>query len=240
MTSFKKNYLIIIPTYNEKNNIYFILNKISKCIKFKHDILFVDDNSNDGTLDLIKNINSKKIFLLKRKKKLGIGSAHKDGIKYGYKNKYRYIITMDCDGTHDPKYINKMLKLVNTEDLIITNRFGVKNSLSEWNILRKIITSFRYFLVAFLFNTKLDSSGAYRLYNCKRIRLKDILLAKNDGYIFFTESTIIINKIYKVSQIPVLLPKRYAGSSKMTFTNIIFGFFNIFYIYLRIHLFNQK
>ena len=147
---------------------------------------------------------------------------------------------MDCDGTHDPKYINKMLKLVNTEDLIITNRFGVKNSLSEWNILRKIITSFRYFLVAFLFNTKLDSSGAYRLYNCKRIRLKDILLAKNDGYIFFTESTIIINKIYNVSQIPVLLPKRYAGSSKMTFTNIIFGFFNIFYIYLRIHLFNQK
>jgi glycosyltransferase involved in cell wall biosynthesis len=65
MTSFKKNCLIIIPTYNEKNNIYFILNKISKYIKFKHDILFVDDNSYDGTLDLIKNINSKKIFLLK-------------------------------------------------------------------------------------------------------------------------------------------------------------------------------
>jgi len=240
MTSFKKNYLIIIPTYNEKNNIKFIVNKISKNIKFNYDILFVDDNSKDGTLKVINDIKSKKIFLLKRKNKLGIGSAHKDGIKYGYKNKYNYIITMDCDGTHDPKYINKMIKLLGVNDLIITNRYGIKDSLAEWSFFRKLVTTFRYLLVKLLFNTDLDSSGAYRCYDCKKIKLKDILSAKNNGYIFFTESTIIINNLYKISQIPILLPKRYAGSSKMRFIDILFGFFNILYIYFKIHLFNQK
>ena len=240
MTPFKKEYLIIIPTYNEKNNIKFIVNKISKSIKFRHNILFVDDNSKDGTLEVINNIKSKKILLFKRKKKLGIGSAHKDGIKYGYQNRYRYIITMDCDGTHDPKYINKMIKLLNLNNLIITNRYGIKNALVEWSFFRKLVTSFRYFLVKLLFNTDLDSSGAFRCYDCKNIKLRDILSAKNNGYIFFTESTIIMNRIYKVAQIPILLPKRYAGSSKMRLIDIFFGFFSIFYIYFKIHFLNKK
>ena len=147
---------------------------------------------------------------------------------------------MDCDGTHNPRYINKMIKLLSMNDLIITNRYGIKNSLQEWSFFRKLVTNFRYLLVSLLFNTDLDSSGAYRCYDCKKIKLKDILSAKNNGYIFFTESTIIINKIYKISQIPILLPKRYAGLSKMRFIDIFFGFFNIFYIYLKIHLFNKK
>ena len=110
-----------------KKNIMFIVNRINKCIKFKHKILFIDDNSNDGTIQKIKNLKSKNILLIKRQKKLGIGSAHKFGIKYAYKHNYTHLITMDCDGTHDPAYINKMLKLLQHNDLVITNRFGSKN-----------------------------------------------------------------------------------------------------------------
>ena len=81
----------------------------------------------------------KRIFLIRRPKKLGIGSAHKDGLKWGYKKKYSIIVTMDCDGTHDPYYINKMIKLLVSKkiDLVSTNRFLNKNSLDDWSLWRK-------------------------------------------------------------------------------------------------------
>ena len=178
-------YLIIIPTYNEKNNIDFIINKIKRIIKFRYKLLFIDDNSNDGTKQLINKIKSKNILVFNRKKKLGIGSAHKFGIKYAYKCKYKYIITMDCDGTHNPLYIKKMLQLLKSSDLVITNRFKIKKSLEKWSIYRKLITIIRQFIVTFFFNTDLDSSGAFRCYNSTKIKLNDILLASSNGYSFF-------------------------------------------------------
>ena len=107
MRSKKSKYLIIIPTYNEKRNVSLIIEKINKRVKFKCDVLIVDDNSTDGTIEVLKNIKSKNVSYIIREKKLGIGSAHKFGIRKAYKLKYKYIITMDCDGTHDPKYIKK-------------------------------------------------------------------------------------------------------------------------------------
>ena len=81
----RSKYLILIPTYNEKKNINLILGKINKKFNQKHDILFIDDNSNDGTKEIINGINTKNISVINRKQKLGVGSAHKVGISYGYK-----------------------------------------------------------------------------------------------------------------------------------------------------------
>jgi len=235
----KKKILILIPTFNEKKNINRIINKIKKSVKLKYDILFVDDNSTDGTKKIFNNIKLKNIFIFNRKEKLGVGSAHKAGIKYGYRKKYRFIITMDCDGTHDPKYINKIVKLLNKSDLIITDRFQNKNSLSGWNIYRKFITTFRHIFVTFIFNTNLDSSGAFRCYDTKKIKLKDIMLAKSNSYSFFTESTVILyTKNYKINQIPVILPKRHSGSSKMKFMDVVIGFLYTLLIFFRIKLTN--
>ena len=102
---------LIIPTLNEKNNVTNIINKIKKT-KIILDILFIDDNSTDGTQNEILELKKKfkNIYYIFREKKTGIGSAHKEGIKYCYKNDYNLIITMDCDGTHDPIYL-KNLKL---------------------------------------------------------------------------------------------------------------------------------
>ena len=112
MKSKKKSILIIIPTYNEQKNINLIINKINRSLIFNYNVLFIDDNSNDGTQEILKRIKNKKVFYIFRNKKLGIGSAHKFGIKIGYKDKYRYIITLDCDGTHDPKYIREMIRMI--------------------------------------------------------------------------------------------------------------------------------
>ena len=150
-----KKTLIIIPTLNESGNVTIIFNQIKKFQK-KSDILFIDDNSIDGTKKEILHLknSSKKVFYLFRKNKRGIGSAHKDGIKWAFNKKYRYICTMDCDGAHHPKDISKMLKKIEYCDVVSTNRFLKKNSLVNWSLNRIFVTKMRYFLVRFLLGTK--------------------------------------------------------------------------------------
>ena len=129
---------------------------------------------------------------------------------------------MDADGTHQPKYIKSLLKFSNKYDLISTNRFENKNSLIEWPIQRRFLTKIRYYLINILLNINYDSSGAFRCYNAKKIKLIDILSAKNDGYSFFWESLYLLNKKkYSIKEIPIYLPYRKVGSSKMTMQDII-------------------
>ena len=217
--------LIIIPVLNEEKNIFLIFNKIKQNLKKNFDILFIDDNSIDKTRQNILYLKkkNKNIFLIKRPKRLGIGSAHKVGLRWGYKRKYKYIITMDCDGTHNPKYINKMLKIAKfpNNQIITTNRFLNKNSLKDWSTWRILLTNLRHVMIKILLNIQFDSSGAFRLYKTKKIKINDILLAKNVSYSFFWESIFILNKKYKIKEIPINLPGRLSGSSKMNFNEIL-------------------
>ena len=234
----KKNLLIIIPVYNEQSNIKPLVLKIFKEIKRKVNILFIDDNSQDKTRSQIylSKKKYKEIYLIKRGSKLGIGSAHKCGLKWGYLKKYKTIVTMDCDGTHHPKYIIKMLNTLkkNNFDIISTNRFLKKNSLKDWNIQRKILTKLRYLVINKLLNINYDSSGAFRCYNSDKVKLKDLLKAKNNSYSFFWESIFILNKKnYKIFEIPIHLPARLAGVSKMQFKDIFSALFYLLLFFFR-------
>ena len=228
-------FLIIIPTLNEKGNIPVLYNKLIKDYKKAH-ILFIDDNSSDGSKNEIINLRkkSKKVSFIFRKKKLGIGSAHKLGISTGIKKKFRYILTMDCDGTHHPKYIKTMFKHLTSNEIILTNRFIKKNSLKGWPLKRILITKIRYFLVRILLGSKLDSSGGFRLYDFNKVKLNDILKAKDNGYFFFIESTIILEKRgYKIFEIPINLPNRFLGNSKMKFFDIFNGISSLLNYFLK-------
>ena len=164
---------------------------------------------------------------------MGIGSAHKLGIRLAKKKSYKYVCTMDCDGTHDPKHISKMLKLIKNNDLVITNRFLRKDSIKDWDIKRKLITKLRYFLVWLLLGTKLDGSGGFRLYDLNKIKMKDVLLSKDNNYNFFWQSAFLLEKMnYKIAEIPINLPNRVTGSSKMKIKDIISGVFNLVKFFL--------
>ena len=234
----QKKLLIIIPVLNEVDNILPIIKKILKHLgnKKKH-ILFIDDNSRDGTREKIYQAQKKfnKIYLIKRNKKLGIGSAHKIGLKWGFIRKYKKIITMDCDGTHNPIYINKLLKKLNINDchIVSTNRFLNKNSLNDWTIWRRILTIFRHKLIQFFLDIKYDSSGAFRGYLVNSININDILLAKNNSYSFFWESTYILAKKYNIKEIPIKLPGRLTGVSKMKVKDILSALLYLIKIYLK-------
>jgi len=227
--------VIIVPTLNEKDNIEILFNKLNTT-NIVFDLLFIDDNSNDGTQEAIKGLVKKKqnINYIFRPRKMGIGSAHKDGFVWSYKKKYKTIITMDADGTHDPKYISFMIEKLKNFDIVTTSRFLEKNALKGWPIFRVFLTTLRHVTISLLLSMPYDSSGAFRCINCKKVSLADIILAKNNSYSYLWESIFILHKKkYRIGEISVQLPFRKIGSSKMNMKDIFFSIYYLLVIFIK-------
>ncbi|MEI6127907.1 MAG: glycosyltransferase, partial [Pseudomonadota bacterium] len=125
-----ENVLIFIPTYNERENAVKLIDDI-QALNLKCTILFMDDNSSDGTGQILDEQARKhqNLKVLHRSDKLGIGSAHRDGLLWAYQNGYKTCITMDCDFTHPPEYIPKLIEASENYDIVITSRYLQKGSL---------------------------------------------------------------------------------------------------------------
>lgn len=219
----QNNLLIFIPTYNEIENVPTILEEIlSESIDA--DLLFIDDNSPDGTgalLDSLSRLNPK-IYVEHRSGKLGIGSAHRYGINWAYEHGYRYLITMDCDLTHSPHYIPQFLKHRNNYDVVVGSRYLEKESLSTWNFGRKFLTKLGHFATNTFLGIPYDATGAYRLYNLQKISPKFLLKVKSDSYSFFFESLFVLTKEnYSIHEISTILPARTYGHSKMRLSDAL-------------------
>lgn len=213
-----KNVLIAIPTYNEVENVGMIYKRIKKN-KISSDILFIDDNSKDGTSRVIKEIikKDKSVLLISRKRKLGIGSAHQEAINFAYSHEYKYLLTMDCDFTHKPEDIKKFLHKKKIGDIVIGSRYMSRGSLSEWNLIRKTLTLSAHYLTKNLLKMPYDATSAFRLYNLKTIPKDLFLKIESNSYSFFFESLFIlhVNK-FKIKEVSIELPARTYGNSKMT------------------------
>ena len=229
------NIIIVIPTLNEKENIKILFNKLT-AINIVFDLLFIDDNSSDGSQEIIKELKKKNqnINYIFRPKKMGIGSAHKEALVWCYKKNYKTIITMDADGTHDPKYLKFLIKELKNFNIVVTSRFLGKNLLEGWPLFRVFLTRLRYVSISLLLSIPYDSSGAFRCINCQKVALSDLILAKDDGYAYFWESIFILHKKkYRITQIPVQLPYRTIGYSKMTIKDIFFSIYYLMVVFLK-------
>ena len=218
--------LIIIPTLNEKNNVKKIYIKIKKLKNYTFDLLFIDDNSDDGTQEEILSLSSKKNIHYLFRKRRGLGSAHRDGINWAIKKKYNFCVTIDADGAHNPIIIQKMFSIIKKNqtkvDIINTNRFLKKNSLQGWSFLRIALTKIRFILVKLFLNTSLDSSGGLRLYNLNSIKKKNFTYAKSNDYFYLIESLYYFEKLgFKIIEIPIQLKIRDYGSSKMKLFHVL-------------------
>jgi len=228
--------IIIIPTLNEEKSLNILIKKLRFLIKKKKTILFVDDNSTDKTRSKIiefekKYKNIKHIF---RDRNHGLGASIKDGYKYAIKYKFDICITMDADGTHNPKNIPKMINLVQAKryDIVSTNRFLIKKSLKKWPFLRLLLTKTRYYLVNFFLNTKNDTSGNFRCFNLNTIKKKHLFLSKNDSYFFLIESFFYLENLkYNIVEIPIVLGSRVFGYSKMRLGHVFQSFMNLLKLY---------
>ncbi len=222
--------VLIIPTYNEVENIAQMLELVNKMYP-DLTILIIDDDSPDKTADIVKKyaISNEKINLIQRSYKNGLAEAYITGFNWALEKKFQYILQMDCDFSHNPEDINSLLYAAQSNDLVIGSRYINGIRITNWSIYRLILSYLAGVYTRII--TGLDTSDVTSGFRCftnntlKSINLNNI---SAKGYSFQIELTykISINK-FKVKEIPITFTERKEGKSKMSGNIIIEGIFNV-------------
>lgn len=211
--------LIILPTYNEKDNIGPVTDNIMELQPEAH-ILVVDDNSPDGTASKVKELqqNTKNISLIVRDKKEGLAKAYITGFDYALEKDYDYIMEMDADLSHNPEYIKNFLEEIKNNDLVLGSRYIKGGGINNWGILRKIISRFGCFYAKTILGLKIhDLTGGFKCFKKETLKRINIEKIYSQGYCFQIELTYrTIKQNMKVKEIPIVFTERTHGDSKMT------------------------
>ena len=222
--------LIIIPTYNEKDNIDKIINEIFLQSIDNLEILIVDDNSIDGTKEILNKLKSQnKINLIERSSKQGLASAYIEGFKYAIEHNIDFIIQMDADFSHNPKYLNEIISNLKTYDVVIASRNIKGGNTKGWSLFRNLISKWGSNYARLILNCPIkDLTGGFN--GWKRETLKKINLDKiiSKGYLFQVEMKYKAYKAKaKIIEIPKIFEQRKHGKSKMSLAIFFEAFFNV-------------
>jgi dolichol-phosphate mannosyltransferase len=211
--------IIIIPTYNEAENIEKLIREIYLIDASIH-ILVVDDNSPDGTAKYIKKLQNtyQHLFLVEREKKLGLGSAYINGFKFALQNGYEYIFEMDADSSHDPKEIPVFLNEINDSDLVIGSRYVKGVNVVHWPLSRLILSIAANKYTRLITGLPLhDSTGGYKCFRRKVLESINLDNIKSGGYAFQIEVNFKTwKKGFTIKEIPIVFSDRTIGKSKMS------------------------
>ena len=225
--------LIIIPTYNESENIELIINKIIN-VDNSNDILVVDDNSPDGTFNIVENlkdIHDKRVFLIKREKKSGLGSAYKAGFKWALDNNYSYIFEMDADMSHDPNEIKnfKVELIQNKFDVVVGSRYLDGVSVVNWPLSRIFLSYFANLYVRMITGMPIkDATSGFVGYNNKALGSLELEEIKFNGYAFQIEMKFKLwKKNFKLKEHQIIFVNRKLGNSKMNQSIIFEAIFGV-------------
>jgi dolichol-phosphate mannosyltransferase len=215
--------LLFIPTYNERENVPDIYGQI-KALGLDLDLLFVDDNSPDGTGEILDAIakNDGRVHVMHRAGKMGIGTAHLEAIQWAYDQGYAIAISMDCDLTHSPTDIGRFIDQAEDFQIVVGSRFLAEGSLADWNLYRKFLTHLGHLLTRYLLHVPYDATGGFRLYRLDRIDRDVFRRIQSNSYSFFFESMYLLcREGATVREVPIALPRRNFGNSKMSMNDIV-------------------
>ncbi len=213
--------IVIIPTYNEKENIENIIRKVFSFTDVFH-VLIVDDGSPDGTADIVKRLQDEYeglLHLLERKGKLGLGTAYIEGFKWVLQRDYEYIFEMDADFSHNPKDLSRLKSAcVNGADLAIGSRYIKGVNVVNWPMSRVLMSYFASVYVRIITGINIqDATAGFKCY--RRIVLQTIPLdrIKFIGYAFQIEMKFTTIKYgFNVVEVPIIFTDRTEGTSKMS------------------------
>lgn len=215
--------LILIPTYNETQNIAKLLEAVSK--EASADILVIDDNSPDGTGKLADEIakNNIRLKVLHRPKKEGLGKAYLAGYKYALKNNYAQIIQMDADLSHDPRYLRELLDNLQDADLVIGSRYCKGVSCYNWPFRRIVLSKVANALAMRMLRCKVkDLTSGYKVIKSKVLRDINIDSINSSGYAFQVETVYrALRRGHPVKELPIIFYEREDGRSKLSKYEII-------------------
>lgn len=214
--------MVVIPTYNEIENLPLIVQALFELPVDDLNILVVDDNSPDGTgrlADELAASNAGRLFVLHRTQKAGLGPAYIAGFKEALRLGADYIIQMDADFSHQPKYILDLLKAIETNDLVIASRFAKGGSVDEnWSFYRKLLSWFanRVYTPLILGIQVYDATAGFRIWRRHTLIGLDLDRIRSNGYVFQVEMAYVASRLgFHVSEIPIYFPDRKLGQSKM-------------------------
>ncbi len=216
------NPIVIIPTYNEKENISLMLQTVM-ALPERFDVLVVDDNSPDGTANIVKaaQVLHPRIHLLENGKKNGLGGAYIAGFKWCLEREYDYIFEMDCDFSHNPKDLIRLhAELLSGEcDLVVGSRYvGNVVNVVNWPMGRVLLSYFASAYVRFFTRMMLaDATAGFVGYSRNLLQTIDLDKIKFRGYAFQIEMKYTTYKLgFKIKEIPIIFTDRTAGESKMS------------------------
>ena len=211
--------LVIIPTYNEMDNIP----KLLPIVLSKDDsinILIVDDNSKDGTAQYVieQQKSNPRLHLLQREKKLGLGTAYIAGFKYALANGYDFIFEMDADFSHNPDEIPNFLKAIKENDLVLGSRYIDGVRVLNWPMRRLLLSFFASVYTRIITGMPVrDATGGFKCFRRKVLEGIDLDRVQSNGYSFQIEMTFkAYKKGFKIKEIPIVFMDRVKGTSKMS------------------------
>lgn len=211
--------LIIIPTYNELENLRPLLENIFTYAP-QTDILIVDDNSPDGTGELAEQIGAEdsRVHVLHRAGKLGLGTAYIAGFKYAIEHKYDAAFEMDADFSHDPRFLPDFLKAIEHADLVIGSRYIPGGSTPNWSVVRRFISGGGNVFARFMLGIPLkDCTAGFRCYRREVLENIGLDSVESQGYGFQVEMTYrVLKQGYKIVETPIVFMDRRVGKSKMS------------------------
>ncbi len=216
--------LIVIPTYNERENIQPLIEAIFKTVataadSHSVDVLVVDDGSPDGTGQLVAQLalSNPKIHVLHRARKMGLGTAYVAGFKWGLQKDYEAFIEMDADFSHDPKYLPTMLGALTTHDVAVGSRYVTGGGTVNWGLGRKIISRGGSLYSRFVLGASIrDFTGGFNGWRRKVLETVDLDTLRSDGYSFQIEIKYrAFLKGFQITEFPITFVDRKVGVSKM-------------------------
>ena len=228
----KHRKLVIIPTYNEIENIQEMIRTVMG-LDGDFNLLIIDDGSPDGTANLVRSEKAnfpERLFLLERKGKLGLGTAYIDGFKWALKNNYDFIFEMDCDFSHDPKDLIRLYEACENRDfdMAIGSRYITGVNVVNWPMGRVLMSYFASVYVKFITGLPIkDATAGFKCYHRSVLEGINLQEVKFIGYAFQIEMKFTAWKLgFKLIEVPIIFTDRTKGTSKMSkgiFKEAVFG-----------------
>lgn len=210
---------VVIPTYNERENIGPLLQRILDMPRFR--ILVVDDNSPDGTAEIVMGMAQAdpRVGLLSRPGKLGLGTAYIAGFRRALAEGASYIYEMDADFSHDPRYLPDLLEATETRyDLTVGSRYVHGGGTADWGAGRKFISRGGNIYARLILGLPvMDATGGFRCYRRRVLEMLDLNAIRSNGYSFQIEMVYrTLQAGFQVGEVPIIFPDRRVGRSKMS------------------------
>ncbi|MEA1997431.1 MAG: polyprenol monophosphomannose synthase [Gemmatimonadota bacterium] len=211
--------LVIVPTYNEKENIHSLVDKVLE-VNSGLEVLVVDDNSPDGTGSMADSMAERdlRVHVMHRAGKLGLGSAYRDGFRYALERDYELVFEMDADFSHDPKYLEDFLDAALEADLVLGSRYVSGVNVVNWPITRLLLSYGASIYTRVITGMPVkDPTGGFKCFRREVLEALDLDRIQSDGYSFQIEVSFKVwRKGFRIKEIPIVFVDRHSGSSKMS------------------------